>query len=318
MSRHSNRRLFGVVTAGAALAALLTTGTASAQSVPGPNAAACEAAKTRVTELTGDLERAQRAVTELRSEAAATNEPAVDPDSTQVDPEGDPTGLDGAADVSEGPLLDTDEPPVDPDGAGGPLPAVDPDAVQVDPEGDPTGLDGALDRSEGAPLDTNEAPVDPDGAEGISPAEQREIDRAVRVANRVARNLDNAKARRDKVCTPVVEPTNPPVAAPAAGDTTVVWCVLRPGQCSEVEVDSEGRLIREIRTVECRNDRVAQLPRASGTTKGQKVTVIKQEEFVPETSYLPGTGNSDPGTYSIPQASAPSVQSGGSYPAVTG
>jgi hypothetical protein len=300
LSRHSNRRLFGVVAAGAALAALLTTGTAAAQPGTGPGSAACEAAKARVTELTGDLERAKRAVDELRSEAAATNEDAVDPDATQTDPEGDPTGPDGAADVSEGPPLDTDEPAV---GGIDPDDGVVPDA-QVDPEGDPSGLDGALDRSEGV-LDTNEDPVDPDGADGISPAEQRDIDRAVRVVNRVQRNLDNATARRDKMCASVTNPTSPPVSAPAPGETTVVWCVIKPGTCSQVEVDREGRLIREIRTVDCGQQ--VQLPPVSGVKRGEKVTVvdhrvvervIKSRESSGSTTYeLPGSGSTytDPG-----------------------
>lgn len=293
----TTRRIAAAIGTSAVLAAMLT-GTAAAQSAPGPNSAACEAAKARVTELQGDLAAAQRAADEIRTEAAATNEPAVDPDTTQVDPEGDPTGPDGAADVAEGPPLDTDEPAVDPDGIG-PLPAVDPDATQVDPEGDPSGLDGALDRTEGN-LDTNEAPVDPDGADGISAAEQREIDRAVRVVNRVQRNLDNAEARRDKVCATPPATTNPPVAAPPRGETPtkVVWCVIRPGQCTQVEVDPDGRLIRELRTVTC--ERPAQLPRVTGVSKGQKVTVINHEEFVPEVYHLPSNPGpvytpSDPG-----------------------
>lgn len=291
MSRHSNRRLFGVVTAGAALAALLTTGTAAAQPGTGPDSAACEAAKARVTELTGDLERAKRAAEEIRDEAAATNEPAVDPDSTQRDPEGDPTEPDGAADRLDGA---EDIPEEGEPSATDPLETDGSDALETD----------GSDTTEGV-LDTDEDPVDPDGADGISPAEQRDIDRAVRVVNRVQRNLDNATARRDKICAPVASPTNPPVSAPAPGETTVVWCVIKPGTCSQVEVDREGRLIREIRTVDCGNQ--VQLPPVSGVRRGEKVTVvdhrvvervIKSRESSGSTTYeLPGSSSTytDPG-----------------------
>lgn len=285
-----------MLTAGAALAALLTTGAASAQPAPAPSCAEAQDAR--------DAARALDLVETDGSDSSEgspldTNEPVADPDDSQIDPEGNPATTDGAADVGEGAPLDTD------DGASG----ATGDGGQSDPEGDPTGPDGAADVSEGSPLDTDEAPVDPDLSQSDPEGNPAGLDGAADVPEEgevtvSARNAAIAAAQElvNKACRgPQGEPG--PVTAPVS----TVWCVLKPGVCAEVRLDAQGRLVAVIRQVNCPTDN---LPAPTGSRRGERVTVISAP--------APGSVTILPSTGGVPQAPVPEIQSGGSYPAVTG
>lgn len=255
MSRHTaprTRRTLGVLTAGAALAALLTTGAASAQ----------------------DSEQPPLSCSEALQKLTAAQDAAVDPTGPGKPADGTVITATEAAQIQAviaaaidpaGPGNDDGVPPAIPDDEDTlideSVPADTADGAEITPA-----EQDAIDGAESAATDPG-GPGSPADGTVITAAEQDAIDDAKGIADTACKGAQG-------------EPG--PVTAPVS----TVWCVLKPGVCAEVRLDAQGRLVAVIRQVNCPTDN---LPAATGSRRGERVTVVSAPA-PGSVTILPGTG----------------------------